>query len=50
MENYNDNKEIKDDREDYEIDIDNDYLLNESLQILSDYTVLDQNIYLSKAA
>ena len=29
---------------------DNDYLLNEGMQILSDYAIFNQNIYLSKAA
>ena len=33
-----------------EIDIDNDYLLDEGMQILSDYAIFDQNIYLSKAS
>ena len=43
-------QETKNDERDSEIDIDNDYLLNEGAQILSDYTILNQNIYLSKAA
>jgi len=50
MEDYNDAKEAEEDEEDAEIDIDNDYLLNEGAQILSDYTIFNQNIYLSKAA
>ena len=50
MEDYNDAKETEDDEKDSEIDIDNDYLLNEGMQILSDYTIFNQNIYLSKAA
>jgi carboxyl-terminal processing protease len=50
MEDFNDAKEIEEDDKDSEIDIDNDYLLNEGAQILSDYTILNQNIYLSKAA
>ena len=50
MEDYNDAKETEDDEKDFEIDIDNDYLLNEGAQILSDYTIFNQNIYLSKAA
>jgi len=49
MEDFNDAKEIEEDDKDSEIDIDNDYLLNEGAQILSDYTILNQNIYLSKA-
>ena len=50
MQDYNDDKETQDDERDSEIDIDNDYLLNEGMQILSDYAIFDQNIYLSKAA
>ena len=49
MEDFNDAKEIEEDDKDSEIDIDNDYLLNEGAQILSDYIILNQNIYLSKA-
>ena len=49
MEDFNDASEIEEDDKDSEIDIDNDYLLNEGAQILSDYTILNQNIYLSKA-
>ena len=48
MEEYND---IKEDAEiKIEIDIDNDYLLDESTQILYDYMSLNRNVYLSKAA
>ena len=50
MEDYNDSKDTEDDEKDFEIDVDNDYLLNEGAQILTDYTVFNQNIYLSKAA
>jgi len=50
MEDYNDAKETEDEEKDFEIDVDNDYLLNEGAQILSDYTIFNQNIYLSKAA
>ena len=50
MKNYKDDMNTGDDKKDYEIDISNDYLLEEGLQILSDYTMLNQNIYLSKAA
>ena len=50
MQDYNDAKETEDDERDSEIDIDNDYLLNEGMQILSDYAIFNQNIYLSKAA
>ena len=50
MEDYNDAKEAEDDERDSEIDIDNDYLLKEGMQIISDYTIFNQKIYLSKAA
>jgi hypothetical protein len=49
MQDYNDAKETEDNERDSEIDIDNDHLLNEGMQILSDYAIFDQNIYLSKA-
>jgi carboxyl-terminal processing protease len=50
LQDYNDAKETEDNERDSEIDIDNDYLLNEGMQILSDYAIFNQNIYLSKAA
>ncbi len=50
MEDFNDAKETLKNNKDSEIDIDNDYLLNEGAEILSDYTIFNQNIYLSKAA
>ena len=50
MEDFNDAKEAEDSEKDPEIDVDNDYLLNEGMQILSDYTIFNQNIFLSKAA
>ena len=50
MEDFNDAKQAEDGEKDSEIDVDNDYLLNEGMQILSDYTIFNQNIYLSKAA
>ena len=50
MEDYNDAKETENREKDFEIDIDDDYLLNEGVQILSDYTIFNQNIYLPKAA
>ena len=50
MQDYNDAKETEDDEGDSEIDIDNDYLLYEGAQILSDYAIFMQNIYLYKAA
>ena len=50
MEDYKDDKETEDDKKDFGIDIDDDYLLNEGAQILSDYMLFNQNIYLSQAA
>jgi carboxyl-terminal processing protease len=50
MEDFNDVKETEDSEKNLGIDIDNDYLLNEGAQILSDYIILSQNFYLSKAA
>jgi len=50
MEDYNDAKETENDKKDFEIDIDDDYLLNEGAQILSDYMLFNQNTYLSQAA
>jgi carboxyl-terminal processing protease len=50
MQDYNDAKETEDYERDSEIDIDNDYLLNEGMQILSDYAIFDQKIFLPKAA
>jgi carboxyl-terminal processing protease len=50
MQDYNDAKETKDDQQDSEIDVENDYLLNEGVQILSDFTIFNGNIYFSKAA
>ena len=50
MEDYNDAKETADNEKDFEINIDDDYLLNEGAQILSDYMLFDQNAYISKAA
>ena len=50
MEDFNDAKETLKNNKDSEIDIDNDYLLNEGAEILSDYTIFNQKIDLSKAA
>jgi len=50
LQDYNDAKETIDDRQDSEIDVDNDYLLNEGVEILSDFTILNENIFFSKAA
>ena len=50
MEDYNDAKETADDEKDFEINIDDDYLLNEGAQILSDYMLFNQHTYLSQAA
>ena len=50
MEDFNDAQETEDEEKEFDIDIDNDYLLNEGTQILSDYAIFNQNIYLSNAA
>ena len=46
MEEFNDAKE----EEDNEIDFEDDYLLKEGAQILSDYIFINRNFLLSKAA
>ena len=50
MEDFNDAKETENDEKDSEINVDTDYLLNEGLQILSDFTIFNENIYFSKAS
>jgi len=50
MEDYNDSKETANDEKGFDINIDDDYLLNEGTEILSDYILLNQNTYLSQAA
>jgi hypothetical protein len=50
MEDYNDSKETADDEKGFDINIDDDYLLKEGTEILSDYILLNQNTYLSQAA
>ena len=50
MEDYNDAKENEDNEKDFAIDIDDDYLLDEGAQILSDYMLFYQNTYLSHAS
>ena len=52
FESYDAMEEFNESREDLEIDIDfeNDYLLKEGAQILSDYMRLYENIAISKAA
>ncbi|MDA8613523.1 carboxy terminal-processing peptidase [Gammaproteobacteria bacterium] len=50
MEDYNDAKETENKKIDFEINIDDDYLLNEGAHILSDYMLFNQNTYLSQAA
>jgi len=50
MEDYIDFKEAADDEKDFDINIDDDYLLREGAEILSDYMSLAQNTYLSQAA
>ena len=42
-------KDFNESKEEVDIDIDNDYLLNEGTQILSDYIFLDSNFEMSKA-
>ena len=50
MEDYSDAKESEKEDSDFEIEIDDDYLLNEGTQILVDYMLFNQNIYLTKAS
>ena len=50
MEDFNDAKENENSKKEYDIDVDDDYLLNEGMQILSDYTIFNQSIYFSKTA
>ena len=50
MEDYSDAKETEKEDSDFEIEIDDDYLLNEGTQILVDYMLFNQNIYLTKAS
>ena len=50
MEDFNDAKETENDEKDSEINVDTDYLLNEGLQILSDFTIFNEKIYFSKAS
>ena len=52
FETYESLKEFNKDKEDNDndIDIENDYLLNEGMLILSDYLYLNTNLLLSEAA
>jgi len=50
MQDFNEARETNNSSGDFEIDIDRDYLLNEGIQILSDYSIFDRNIYLSRAS
>jgi len=50
MQDFNDAKETEGSEKNTGIEIDNDYLLNEGVEILSDYTIFNQNILFSKAA
>ncbi len=50
MKDFKDAEKTDDDAKDIEIDIENDYLLNEGTEILIDYTIFNKNTYLSKAA
>ena len=43
-------EEFNKDKEDNDIDLENDYLLNEGMLILSDYLYLNTNLLLSEAA
>ena len=47
---YNELEEFNKNKEDIDIDIDNDFLLNEGALILSDYIYLSMNLLLSEAA
>ena len=47
---YQDLKDFNENKEDIDIDIQNDYLLNEGAMILSDYIYLNRNLLLSEAA
>ena len=47
---YQELKEFNENKEDIDIDIQNDYLLNEGAMILSDYIYLNRNLLLSEAA
>ncbi len=48
MEDYNELKKEEDEM--IKINIDDDYILNEGAQILSDFTIFNQSIYLTKAS
>ena len=50
MEEYSDEKESEDNDKKLDIEIEDDYLLKEGTQILSDYILLNKKIYLSKAS
>ena len=50
FESYEKLEEFNKDKKDIDIDIENDYLLNEGTLILSDYISLNTNIFLSEAA
>jgi len=50
LKDFNDAKETENDKKEFDIDIESDYLLNEGVQILSDFTIFNKNIYFSEAA
>ena len=50
LKDFNDAKETENDKKEFDIDIESDYLLNEGVQILSDFTIFNENIYFSEAA
>ena len=50
LKDFNDAKETENEKKEFDIDIESDYLLNEGVQILSDFTIFNENIYFSEAA
>jgi hypothetical protein len=50
LNNYKALKDYNENKEDIDIDIESDYLLNEGTQILSDFLYLSTNLLLTEAA
>ena len=50
MEDHNDKRDEENKNKKLDFDLDNDYLLIEGTQILSDYMLFNKKLYLSKAA
>ena len=50
LNNYKALKDYNENKEDIDIDIESDYLLNEGTQILSDFLYLSNNLLLTEAA